>query len=388
MTSAGAQAQVGTGPPAPPQGGITPAILVPDGTFSPQQIDERGRILGELSSARGDEWCRYERGKLTPLLPRDRAGTYSTAIMNERGDVAGAETDQGEQPLPYRPFLWSRGRLVDLSAAGSAEVVAMSDRAHLLLQPRPVDPPPTGELDPRLRPAVWDNGRIIVSPAPPEGTVFEVGTMFDVGHQHAMNAGGLVTGRLRRIDNLSTQAAVWRPGGPIVALGGLGANGSWPFAVTSTGTVIGTSDDAAGISRVFVWRAGRGMTAIGLPNAESEHLGVEAFNDRGHIVVSDQSRRYLWRDGTFTEIGRAQEAIVWGMNDHDQVILERLGGPPAFPRLAYVWQAGTLSRLDDADPSAGGRDVLPLDINDQGHVVGASYGGEGQQALLWRIPPR
>jgi probable HAF family extracellular repeat protein len=376
MTAGGARADVG-------EAHASGVRLVPDAAFVPWQINERGQVLGQVFSAGGYGWSRYERGRLTPVVPPATRGTISGATMNARGDVAGVVFGDVDGSRPFVPFLRSVGRDRDLSALGDADVVALSDRGQLLVRPMPREYP-ADPADSALRPVVWDNGRIIVSPAPPAGSVFEVGSVNDVGERY-MNATGLVVGWLRQLDPGTAEAAVWRPGGAIVALGGLGANGSWPVAVTDTGAVVGTSDDASGRTRVFVWHAGRGMVDIGVPAPGAGSLAVEAVGDNGQaVVLNDQNRRYLWNGTSFTDVDGYYDAEVRGVNDRGQIILTSyVGSPPT--RQGFVWQAGQLVRLDSSAPPEDRRDTVPFDITNRGYVVGTT--GESNGAMLWHVAP-
>ncbi len=102
---------------------------------------------------------------------------------------------------------------------------------------------------------------------------------------------------------------------------------------------------------------------------------------QGRVKGSWPNHILLWQAGSITDLGIGQ-AI--GMNDHGQIVLQKpKDNDPGEPTLSYLWEAGRLTPLSNAD----GSNLRPYDINGSGLVVGqiddkAAFWQNGRVTLL------
>lgn len=110
-------------------------------------------------------------------------------------------------------------------------------------------------------------------------------------------------------------------------------------------------------------------TAVAAPVWRVVDLGAgdnsvaTAVNDLGHVVGERDGRAFLWRHGTFTDLGPGGAMDV---NNRDEVVGWYFGG-------AFRWRDGVRTELGAFSQAAA--------INDRGEVVGTSLAGH---ALHWR----
>jgi hypothetical protein len=194
----------------------------PDGDtpFAPIEINERGQMMGTSVSATnpGGQVVFYNRGRFTKLT--EPLGTYdligARSELNERGEVAGSVASWAGT---VSTFLWSQGRRVDLDEVW---LQGLTDRGQLVLT-RNV---PRGT--PEARPFVWDDGRVVRSPATPAGTDFQI---------TAVGPTGLVGGYFEAFEPGVTPPAgvwIWRPGDDdFIPVGSLGGGSTYIKVITA-----------------------------------------------------------------------------------------------------------------------------------------------------------
>ena len=168
--------------------------------------------------------------------------------------------------------------------------------------------------------------------------------------------------------------------GPYVLtdLGTLGGLSAQAQDIADAGEVIGAATNAALRSRAFLWRDGS-MTDLG--TLGGLHSEAVAISSTGHIAGRSQTSasKYhatLWSGGTTTDLTPTNDyAVAYGVNDTGQVVgsIDNWRG--------FHWQNGVLTMLGDL----GGGCSHAADINDTGHIVGASCTPQVNQphATLW-----
>ena len=204
--------------------------------------------------------------------------------------------------------------------------------------------------------------------------------------------------RARRVPRLSVEPLEERalPSGyTFTDLGTLGGDHSDAMDINVAGQVVGTSTNAAGNSRGFLWTGG---ALIDLGTLGGQHSGALSINYRGQIVgrasrpdgssvgvlicpedidgngTPDRWFRDVDNDGANDLMVELPLSPV-GMNNLGQVI-----GWVA--DACFVWTPtasnGTTGMLTDLGPIGG------YAINDAGQVAGAEWNGSTLNAVLWR----
>ena len=192
--------------------------------YSAADIDERGRVVGEVKGAPrlytgpidqstgspeliGALW---ENGRVTLLETADAMITRPVCI-SESGEVLG----QGRvkiSPYANRILLWRAGNIIDLGTGGA---IAMNDRGQVLLEKQ------EGDSGSRFLCYLWQAGRF--TPLnDKDGTNLRA---YDI------NSSGIVVGQI------DDRAAVWRDG-RITRLN-LHSKNVVPAAINDAGTVVG-----------------------------------------------------------------------------------------------------------------------------------------------------
>ncbi|MEU8082197.1 hypothetical protein AB0B57_00975 [Micromonospora sp. NPDC049101] len=170
-----------------------------------------------------------------------------------------------------------------------------------------------------------------------------------------------------------TRAVLWR-NGHLLDLGTLGGENSVAIGVNDRRQVLGTSEPAGDMPHRFLWRDGT-FTDLG---QQYFYEFTADFNNVGDVVggwnVPPQDYPCTCvggrlRDGVLTRIG--SEAV--GVNNRGQVVGAANGR-------AFRWQNGTLTDLG----TLGGDWSRATAINDRGVVVGRSTTTTQWQPFLWR----
>ncbi|MGA2689405.1 MAG: hypothetical protein ABSE85_15185 [Candidatus Korobacteraceae bacterium] len=241
----------------------------------------------------------------------------------------------------------------------------------------------------------------------------------------AINNLGWVAGDSNLTGDLTQHAELWVYGYPIDmgTLGGPNSAVLWP-GLNNWGEAVGISDTSAtdplgeswscgaffpashtGHTCVgFKWQWGVGMTA--LPTLGGNNGFATSVNSSGQVVgwaentVHDptcvapqvlQFEALLWQHGTVTNLGNLG-GFAWNtpmaLNNHGQIVGfsdlpgDQHGANPNFH--AFLW---TQSRgIQDLGTLPGDAISEALGINDQGQVVGVSYGAgfTNPRAFLWQ----
>ncbi|MBB2921298.1 hypothetical protein [Cellulomonas cellasea] len=195
-------------------------------------------------------------------------------------------------------------------------------------------------------------------------------------------------------------AATSTPDGPGVVyeiqyLGNLGMAWGQATDVNASGVITGSTQDAEGWYRAFVWDPQTGVMT-GIPNGpfiQTEGVGI---NNRGQVVgvgtlevPFDTSRAFVWdpRTGVTTALGTlgGQGSIAMAINDRGQVTGSSTtvdGQRHPFmwdPRTGVMTDLGTLG-----GDSPGASWVSGYGINNRGQVAGVSLApGGAERAFRW-----
>ena len=161
-----------------------------------------------------------------------------------------------------------------------------------------------------------------------------------------------------------------------------GDTGSGAGAINDRGQIVGNSFPADGGDRAVMWDHGTVIDLGSLPGATV--TSPQAINAEGEVVGtsgdgSSNNRLFLWADGKMTDLGPAGGGEVIYLNDHGQIALS---APVADGSIhTFFWDRGQLSELT---PLPGEVFSQPTGLNDRGDVIGDSYDGTLEHAVLWR----
>ena len=303
------------------------------------QVAGRGKEVGE--DERRLAWIRRPQPDLADALAsqKNRAdgkalgGRMSAAFaINELGQVVGrSETAAGVE----HAFLWEDGTMHDLNVLGAADL--KSQAADINIRGQAVG-------------FVWTADRSIAS-------LWEGGTMWDLGNlgsgatADAVNVWGQVVGYSGVAGLGSVHAFRWSERAGMVDLGTLGGRDSSADGINNWGQIVGYSDLPTGARHAFLWSGGR-LQDLGTLGAGFAGSDASAVNDWGQIVGLSSVSPNPWLD-----LGLPRHAFLW----------TKRGG---------MVDLGTL----------GGIYSIAYDLNERGHIVGASTTPSGDtHAVLWTL---
>jgi probable HAF family extracellular repeat protein len=175
---------------------------------------------------------------------------------------------------------------------------------------------------------------------------------------------------------------------PLVSIHGLGTLGgavSQAKAVNRSGQVVGTSRDALGRTRAFLWQEDLGI--VDLRPLTGVSTSANDINETGDIAGGGDTgfgdfHAYLLSEGTSFDLGTlgGNESEALAVNRRGQVAgHSRIGGAVA----KHAFLIPEPGRMVDLG-SLGGATSIAHDVNDEGAVVGLAETKTGQpHAFLW-----
>lgn len=279
--------------------------------------------------------------------------------INDRGDVVGEGL---LRPGAFHPYIWRNGRITDLG----------------VLEP--------GELEYGRATDINNHGQVVgfsvVNQNPDQSNqhafIWQNGTMVDLdplaldSTAVAINNRGQVVGT--RYAPGESRAFVWQNG----AMTDLGTGTA--ADINDRGQIIGQNQ--FGGSGATMWFRGQPHD-LGAPPGFDDWRPV-AINEWGWVVGNagngDDGRAFLWKYGTFVELGRPDAwAMAIDINNHGQIL--GLGQTAAGVSRAFLWQNGRTVDLS----GRGIPDNLSMNaLGDRGQILGMVLESESFHAVLYR----
>ncbi len=219
-------------------------------------INAQGQVLG--LDAEGTFLIEADRTRTALGAMPDGARAIGAAL-GPNGEVVGfAESDAGRTAIRHTAGGWE----VLEGVAGTWSVAASIDERGQIVGTQ-------GTSDGTVQAFIWEKG--ISEPVVPSS----------VSSSALIRANGRVAG-VMQVDEL-THAFVALDDGKVTDLGTLGGNGSNPFAMSGSGTIVGASHDDSGRVSAFSWKPGGSLRALGVPDGAraSEARGLDSG---GHVL--------------------------------------------------------------------------------------------------------
>lgn len=251
----------------------------------------------------------WRKGLMTDL--GSFGGRVSIANMvNERGEVVGSSQTSATDPLGEDfcgsgdfliclPFLWQHGVMTPLPTLGgnNGSATGINNRGQVVgfAETAAPDPSCSGSQVLRLKPVLWEKGKVQELPTLPG---------FPIGAAFAINDKGQAVGVSADCDVVFVHALLWH-NGTMIDLGDLGGMSPQPIGINNRGQVVGGAVLPDGTNHAFFWQNGV-ITDLGtLPGDVFSVAG--AINDKGQVAgqscdIDDNCSGFLWQNGVMTDL--------------------------------------------------------------------------------------
>jgi probable HAF family extracellular repeat protein len=173
----------------------------------------------------------------------------------------------------------------------------------------------------------------------------------------------------------------------LIDLGTLGGPVSQSKAVNRRGQVVGTSRDAQGRTRAFLWQQDLGI--VDLKPLTGVNTSANDVSERGDIVGGGDTgfgdfHAYFLSEGTSFDLGTlgGNESEALALNQRGQVVGHSRvrEGAGRFKHAFFIPEPGTMLDLG----TLGGPTSIAHAVNDRGEVVGLSGTATGEgHGFLW-----
>jgi len=256
----------------------------------------------------------WKDGQIISLGTFGGAFSFGNAV-NNRGEVVGIAANAIPDPFSLigvgtqiRAFLWRDGAMLDLGTLGGPDgwAASVNERGqvagHALVDS--IVNPVTGQ--PTEHPFLWERGRMM-DLGTLGGTFAVAGSFQDGSSSASLNDRGQVIGTSNLAGDLIHHPFLW-DAGVLTDLGTLGGDNGEAFWINDTGEVVGRADFSPSSSahHAFLWKKGKMIDLDGAPGkACSTAVGI---NSRSQIIIdtSDCGEGFgpgmLWENGKLYDL--------------------------------------------------------------------------------------
>jgi probable HAF family extracellular repeat protein len=175
----------------------------------------------------------------------------------------------------------------------------------------------------------------------------------------------------------TARSYLWSPRTGMLDLGTLGGAFTRAIALNDRGEVAGSSETSFGTRNAFFWSSATGMVNLGGRQAV-------ALNENGQVVGWASSYSFFWnsRDGLFSRIGPLEvSATPLDLNNQGDVVGFAYN-QSVVPK-AFFWSLVHGMVLLDLPDEGGGSSAFR--INDSGEVLGVTAAGGDEVVYLWTL---
>jgi probable HAF family extracellular repeat protein len=279
--------------------------------------------------------------------------------FNDRGEVVGYARFVPEPTNDFnRPFLYSNGRLTDITAAGTRGgfAVAINNSGQIAATLQGL---PGSSIGFTWRAYVYNGGRatLLATPAGTESSAEGLNERGDV----LVSSGPVPF-------NLHVRSGhVFRADGTRVDLPGLGGVLTRPHDINEAGQVVGEAslaDARMGIWQPFLYDQGR-MTNLA---PAGSHGNASVINEHGVAagVLYPSDHAAVFANGTATDLGTfgGRFSSASDINDANQVVGSAQAADGSFH--AFLYEEGVMRDLNSF--FAGSTSTFALDVNNLGQI--------------------
>jgi len=308
-------------------------------------------------------------------------GSFSVALGNSNnGLVTGLSSLLGDQNA--HAFLWRHGVRTDLGTLGGPDSIPAfappNERGEVGGGAETSTPDPNEEdfcgfgTHLTCLPFVWQDGVMTALPT--------LGGNNGIANQ--INNRGKVAGAAESTTQLPpclqglATPVVWEKG-VIQELP------MFPGDLAGVARAINDKGQAAGFTagcrdgHALLWQNG---TATDLGNLGGTFSGAEAINNQGkvvgfsHLPGDTTSHAFLWQDGVITDLGKLPGdifSVALGINNEGQVVGDSFGARGERP---FLWENGVMTDLNALIPAASSLILIDANgINSRGEIAGIAF---------------
>ncbi|MEE3001685.1 MAG: hypothetical protein VX908_03210 [Planctomycetota bacterium] len=301
------------------------------------------------------------------ILPTLPGGTNCRA-----GDINDAGVVVGESAIPGTAYLnavsWIDGKAIDLTGLGisgatanginnSGMIVGMSDEFN-------------------INAYRWAGG-VIEQLDTPNSCCSEA---------HAVNATGIICGRISLNGISSNSAALWIDG----AWQALDSSkhSSIAYDINDNMQVVGSTYFSSSMSSGFLWENGV-MTELTTPSEPPSHVWAYAINEDGAVVGYGSHRGILWEEGNVFELPPLPGGTLSSAKDvnNQGTIIGYSYGDGFSSKHACRWLEGQVADLNDLVDGGDWILIEATAINNNGQIVGMAFSSSKNSGHAYILTP-
>ncbi|MFI5113542.1 MAG: hypothetical protein ACHP7J_00255 [Terriglobales bacterium] len=281
-------------------------------------INEKGSISGVafLSGDTAIHSFLWRKGRMTDLGTLGGSNSSPVYKPNERDEVVGLAETSTPDPfhdvlctglffgldsgLACAPFLWRNGVITSLPntlGGPDSRANSINNRGQVVGDAENSTPESNCDFPFQMKPVIWEHGQIAELPTLSGDTQ---------GFALGINDHGQAVGWTRSMDCTVQHAVLWE-NGTVTDLGSLGGKYSDAFSINNQGQAFGQSNLPGDLTfHAFLWQKHVGMTDLSTLPGDFSSIAW-SIDNKGRVVgtscdASGNCRAFLWQHGTMTDL--------------------------------------------------------------------------------------